>query len=300
MTRKPIALFLLLLALPLANTAQELNCQVLVNSAQVQTTEKRVFDDMKVAFEAFLNNRKWTDDEFKLEERIKCNLVITIEDQPSIGQFNATVQVRSARPIYNSTYETILLNFADRDWQFQYVESQPLDYNDNVFNNNLTAMLAYYAYIIIGLDYDSFSKMGGTPYIEKAWNIVTNAQQSGSLGWQQFESTRNRYWLAENLLNPLMAPLREGLYLYHRLGLDQIQEEPDNCRQNILKALENIQNVNRRRPNSILTISFFDAKGDELASVFGQGNTGVRKKAYDIMVELDPSNTDKYQSMITN
>ncbi len=298
---RPLFVFMFaLLALPFTGQAQELNCQVLVNSAQVQTTEKRVFEDMQIAFEAFLNNRKWTEDEFEQEERIKCNLVITIEDQPSIGQFNATVQIRSARPIYNSSYETILLNYADRDWQFQYVESQPLDFNDNVFNNNLTAMLAYYAYIIIGLDYDSFSKMGGDPYIQKAWNIVTNAQQSGSFGWQQFESTRNRYWLAENLLNPLMGPLREGLYLYHRQGLDLLQEEPDKSRQNILKTLENIQKVNRRRPNSILTISFFDAKGDELANVFQQGNTGVRKKAYDIMLELDPSNADKYQAMISN
>jgi len=300
MRKANLYLILLLLLCPALSKAQELNCQVLINSGRVQQTEKRVFDDMKVAFEAFLNNRKWTEDEFKLEERIKCNLVITIEDQPSIGTFQATVQVQTARPIFGTTYESILLNFADRDWNFNYIESQPLDFNENVFNTNLTAMLAYYAYIMIGLDYDSFSKLGGTPYIEKAWNVVTNAQQSGNTGWQQFESNRNRYWLAENLLNPLMGPLREGLYLYHRQGLDLLQEQPDVCRENVVKALEGLQRVNRRRPNAILTISFFDAKSDELVSLFQEGNMTVRKKAYDILIELDPSNTDRYASVISN
>jgi len=154
---------------------QELNCKVVVNSDRVQTTERNVFRDMETSFTQFMNDTKWTNDQFSVEERINSNVLITIESMPSIGNYNATVVIQSARPVYNTSYETLLLNFADRDWQFQYTESQPLNYNDNTFSSNLTSMLAFYANIIIGLDYDSFSELGGNPYFSKALNIVTLA-----------------------------------------------------------------------------------------------------------------------------
>jgi len=154
-------LFILAGLISFLSRGQELNCQVLVNSDRAQTTEKRVFTDMEIAFAQFLNERKWTNDVFQPEEKINCNILITIESQNSITSFNATVQIQSARPIFDTNYETILLNFADREWQFQYTESLPLFFNENAFNSNLTSMLAFYAYIILGLDYDSFSKLGG-------------------------------------------------------------------------------------------------------------------------------------------
>jgi len=294
------SVFLSILGLALPLTAQELNCNVIVNSDRVQTTERRVFTDMEVAFTQFLNERKWTNDIFESEERINCNMIITIESQPSIGIFNATVQIQSARPIYNTNYESILLNFADRDWQFQYVESQPLDFNDNSYINNLTSMLAYYAYIIIGLDYDTFGNLGGSLYIEKAWNVVINAQSSGRVGWEPLGSNRNRYWLAENLLNPLMIPIREGFYRYHRLAMDNFQKDADGGRKIVLKALEDLQKVARVKPNSILVVAFFDAKSDELINIFNEGNITVRRQAYDVLKDLDPSKTEKYSQIIKN
>lgn len=298
MQKLKLLLLSLLLCQPLL--AQELNCQVVINSERMPTTEKQVFVDMQKAFVEFLNNRKWTEDEFLPEERIVSNIVITLNDNSSIGSYTATVQIQAARPVYNSGYETILFNFADRAWEFQYAESQPMIFNDNTFTNNLTSMLAYYAYIILALDYDSFSNKGGTQYLQKAWNVVINAQQSGRSGWQQFENNRNRYWLAENLLNPLMTPIRDAIYEYHIKGIDLFAEDADTGRKNILEALKKIQASNRRRPNSILTISFFDAKARELEQIFSEGDMSVRQQAYDILVDTDPSNADKYASIIQN
>ncbi|MEQ9423455.1 MAG: DUF4835 family protein [Cyclobacteriaceae bacterium] len=291
---------LFLLIFPVSLLAQELNCSVFVNADRVETTERDVFKEMEVAFSQFLNNRKWTNDFYTVDEKINCNLVINIQEMPSVGVFNATVQIVSARPIYGTDYESIMFNFADRDWNFEYNESQPLQFDDNVFTNNITSLLGYYAYIIIGLDYDSFGKLGGDQYFQKAWNVVNVAQQSNRQGWDQFNSNRNRYWLAENLINSQMRPIREGLYDYHRLGMDKFNEEPDEARKKISDVLASIQNVNRSRPNSILTISFMDAKADEITQIFSEGNPAIRRETYNTVTKLDPSNTDKYQPMIKN
>ncbi|MEQ9288944.1 MAG: DUF4835 family protein [Cyclobacteriaceae bacterium] len=278
--------------------AQELNCRVSVDARQIQSTERRIFEDMETAFSQFMNNRKWTEDEYELEERINCNIIVTLESQPSIGNFNATVQVLSARPIYGSAYESVLLNFADRDWAFEYTESQPLQYNDNTFISNITSLLAYYAYLIIGFDYDSFSKMGGDPYFNKAWQVVNSAQQSGYTGWDQFNSIRNRYWFAENIINNQLKPLRESIYDYHRIGMDQLIENPDEARKSILGTLKEIQKVNKIRPRSILTISFMDAKAKEISNIFAEGNLSDRREAYAVLQEIDPSRGKEYDKII--
>lgn len=282
----------------ISSYAQELNCRVEVNSRQIQSTERRIFDDMETAFGQFMNNQKWTDDEYELEERINCNLIITLESQPSIGNYTATVQVLSTRPIYGSVYESILLNFADRDWAFEYNESQPLQYNDNTFISNITSLLAYYAYLIVGFDYDSFEKMGGDPYFNKAWQVVNSAQQSGYTGWDQFNSIRNRYWFAENIINAQLKPLRESIYEYHRLGLDQFIEKPDDARKSCLDILKEIQKVNKIKPRAILTISFMDAKAKEISRIFSDGNLTVRRDAYAILQEIDPSRGEEYNKII--
>ena len=282
----------------ISSYAQELNCRVEVNSRQIQSTERRIFDDMETAFGQFMNNQKWTDDEYELEERINCNLIITLESQPSIGNYTATVQVLSTRPIYGSVYESILLNFADRDWAFEYNESQPLQYNDNTFISNITSLLAYYAYLIVGFDYDSFEKMGGDPYFNKAWQVVNSAQQSGYTGWDQFNSIRNRYWFAENIINAQLKPLRESIYEYHRLGLDQFIEKPDDARKLCLDILKEIQKVNKIKPRAILTISFMDAKAKEISRIFSDGNLTVRRDAYAILQEIDPSQGEEYNKII--
>jgi hypothetical protein len=284
----------------LAAHGQELNCKVVVNADQIETQDRRVFRDMELAFSQFLNTRKWTEDRFRTEERINCNLIITISQMPSIGSFFATVQVQAARPIHNSTYESLVLNFADREWQFDYVESLPLEFNENVFLSNLTSMLAFYAYIILGLDYDSFSELGGTPHFQKALNIVNNAQQANRPGWNSLGNNRNRYWLIENLTNPQMVEIRRGLYTYHRLALDDFNKDPEAARQKILGVLRNVKRVRDINPSAILVISFFDAKSDELVNIFSDGSVQLKREAFDILTATDPSKRDKYQRIIRN
>ena len=280
--------------------AQELNCSVNINATQIQTSDPGIFKDMENAIEQFINSRKWTNDAFKSHEKIDCNFLMTITKMPAIGSFTASVQVQSARPIFNTNYPSLLFNFADRDWEFEYIESMPLEFNDNTFTNNLTSMLAVYAYLIIGLDYDSFSELGGTPFYQRAMMVVNNAQQSNRPGWQSLGSNRNRYWLVENLNNPQMTDLRKVLYSYHRLGLDIFDQDPDKGRITILNGLKDIKKIRDINPNSILVISFFDAKGKELANIFSDGNIQVRREAYDIITSIDPSNRSTYEKIIQN
>ena len=279
---------------------QELNCQVVVNDERAQTSDRQVFRDMEQAFARFMNDRKWTNDNYLPDERIDCNMAITIESMPAIGFYNATVQIQSSRPVYNTSYSSLIFNFADRDWQIEYVESTPLDFGDNVFTSNLTSMLAFYAYIIIGLDNDTFEEFGGEEQFKKALDIVNLAQQSDRPGWQAFQSNRNRYWLSENLTNQDLRPVRKGLYTYHRLAMDQFETKQDESRILIVSVLKDIEAANRNIPNSILKISFFDAKKNELAKIFEKGNPATKREAYNILVNLDPSNTEKYRSIIGN
>jgi hypothetical protein len=295
-------LFILLFTVCSLNAvAQELQATVTINvGPKVETTDRNVFKDMKTAFQQFLNSRKWTSDTYQQHEKINCSILININDMPAIGAFNASVQIQSARPVYNSNYTSLLLNFADRDWQFEYIESQPLEYNDNTYTNNLTSMLAFYAYLVIGLDYDSFSELGGTPYFQKALTVVNNAQSSNRPGWQSLGSNRNRYWIIENLLNPQMVEVRKMLYSYHRLGLDTFEKTPDQSRSIILTGLKNMRKAKDINPNAILIISFFDAKSKELANIFSTGLLPVRREAYDLITMMDPSNQATYAKMIKN
>lgn len=297
---RKIAVIILIL-LSFQGIAQELNAIVTINvGPQVQTTDRAVFQDMKTALQQFLNSRKWTNDVFQTHEKINCSILININTMPSIGVFSASVQVQSARPVFNSNYTSLLLNFADRDWEFEYIESQPLEYNDNTYINNLTSMLAFYAYLIIGMDYDSFSELGGTPYFQKALNVVNNAQSSNRPGWQALGGNRNRYSIIENLLNPQMTDVRKSLYNYHRLGLDSFEKTPDQSREIILKGLKDVKKARDINPNAILVISFFDAKSKELANIFSDGALPLRREAYDLIVAMDPSNRSNYEKIIKN
>lgn len=277
---------------------QELNCRVVIDRTQVTVSDPSVFDEMESDLSEFINNRKWTDDNFELEERINCNLLMTITAVPTVGVYEATVQIISSRPVYGTEYETVVMNFADRDWTFNYIPSRPINYNENSFTDNISSLLAYYAYVVIGMDYDTFGELSGAKYYEEAFRIVNNAQQSSFPGWQQLGSNRNRYWLIENLRNPSLEPVRNALYTYHRKGLDIFREEPDEARNVIAVALQNIQRANRTRPRSILTISFMDAKATELAQIYSDGSPTIRKKAYGILTSIDPSKTDRFKPMI--
>lgn len=292
-------LFFMAFLLALPGAAQELNVKVSINADQIATSDKAVFKDMERAITNFLNTRKWTNDSYKNHEKINCSLFLNISKMPSIGNFSADAQIAVARPVFNTNYETILLNFADRDWEFEYFESQPLEYNDNTYISNLTSMLAFYAYIILAMDYDSFSELGGNAYVQKALMVVNNAQGSNRPGWAALGSTRSRYALVENLNNPQITDLRRSLYKYHRLALDTFDKNPDQSREQVLDVLKSVKKVWNIYPNSIMVISFFDTKSTELVNIFSQGNISVRREAYDILNTLDPKR-NIYQKIISN
>ena len=281
-------------------SAQQLNFTVTINSDRANTQERDVFDNMKTSFEQFLNGRNWIEDEFRPEERIKGNLLITINEMPSVGLFNATVQIQTVRPVYGSNYESLLFNFADRNWTFEYVEAQPMEFNRFTFLDNISSLLAFYAYVAIGLDYDSFSQRSGDPYFEIANNIVSNAQNSPRAGWSQNPSDRrNRYWLTNDLYSSqVMVSIRDAYYLYHRRGLDMLTSQPEKAYSNILEALRLIAEANSAQPNSILTISFMDAKSDEVSKILRQASSEIKSEAVEILLKVDPNNARKYNDIL--
>lgn len=279
---------------------QELNFTVIINSDRARIQNTTVFSTMKTSFEQFLNGRSWTTDEFRPEERIKGNLLITINDVPQVGVYSATVQIQTVRPIYGTNYESLLFNFADRNWNFEYIESQPLEFNRFNFLNNISSLLGYYAHIALGLDYDSFSDKGGDGFFEIANDIVNNAQQSGRTGWAQSPTDRrNRYWLINDLYtSSVYAPIREAYYLYHRQGLDILQAEPEKAYENMLQAVRLVAEANQAQPNGILTITFMDAKGDEISQVFKNASMEIRTELVKLLLEVDPNNARKYNELL--
>lgn len=280
--------------------SQELNFTVIINSDRARIQNTNVFTQMKNSFEQFLNGRSWTTDEFKPEERIKGNLLITINDVPQVGVYSATVQIQTVRPIYGTDYESLAFNFADRNWNFEYIESQPLEFNRFTFLNNISSLLAYYANIALGLDYDTFEKEGGSQFFAIANDIVNNAQQSGRAGWVQSTSDRrNRYWLINDIYtSSVFSSIREAYYLYHRQGLDLLQVEPETAYQNILEAIKLVAAANKTQPNGIFTISFMDAKSDEISQILKNASLEIRTEAVGLLLEVDPNNARKYNELL--
>lgn len=281
--------------------SQELNCRVSIFSQQIQTSNKHIFESMQKDLYEFLNNRKWTDHVYSYDEKIECTILINLTEQISTDQFKGTMQIQSIRPIFNSNYNSVMLNLKDNDIQFNYQEFQSLEFNENTFGSNLVSLLAYYAYVIIGFDYDSYSLMGGTPYFQKAEKIVQNAQNAQEKGWKSFESQKNRYWLVENLLNSKYAPVREFNYKYHRLGLDIMSEKQAEGRAQIADALQLVQKVYRDKPSPFMMLLqiLFDAKSDEFVQVFSESFPDEKARIVNILKEIDPTNSNKYQRILT-
>ncbi len=278
-------------------SAQDLNARVQILSPQIQITNKRAIDELEITMRDFLNNRKWSTDNYKTQERIDCSFILNIISWDGSSNFKAEAQIQSSRPIYGTTYGSTILNLSDKDFNFSYFEGQPLEFSDQIFMNNLSAILAYYAYTIIGLDYDSFSKLGGTPYYIKARNIVDNAQNTPFAGWKAFDNLRNRYWLIENLNNKSYTPVREILYEYHRNGLDLMAENSLKARKQILSLLPDFQKIEKQKQGSMLNQMFFTAKATELINVIEQANPQEKLKAFSILSEIDPANIGKYEML---
>jgi len=288
----------LFISVPLLSGAQEFMCQVSVNAPQIEGSEKKVFQTLQSEIYEFVNNRKWTNFVFKTEERIECSIMITITERTSSDQFKGKINVVLQRPVYKTSYNTNLINLVDNDFTFRYVEYAPLEYNDDAFTSNLTSTIAYYLYVMLGIDADTFSKTGGTPYYEKARAVVNAAQNAPDRGWKAFESQKNRYWLVENLMNNTYSQFREGLYSYHRGGLDIMSENMDLGRAGVNDCLESIQRVNREKTGLYIIQLFIEAKRDELINIYSQASPMDKTKAVNILKEIDPANSSKYQQIM--
>ncbi len=289
--------FILVFLISKSLSAQELNCDVQINSQKVQSVDQRVITEMQRAIRDFMNQRRWTNDNFKIEERIKCTIFLTLEG--TVGNYTATAQIVANRPVYGTSYETRLLNYLDRDWGFNYVEGQPLDFQMGSFQNNLTSLLAYYAYIIIGLDYDSFSKLGGKIYYNLAQQVGQNGAQGGLKGWNQFDGTNTRFFLLENIMSQQFAAFREAFYDYNRKGLDNYTEKPEEARTYLLEMLRKIKVAFDQRPQSIFINIFMDMKADEFINIMKEATKPEQKQeAFTLLTQIDPTKTEKYQALI--
>lgn len=281
---------------------QELRCNVQVVSQGIQGTNKQVFQTLQNAIYEFMNNRVWTDHVYTMEERIECNLYFNITEQLSADEFKGTLTVQSRRPVFNSNYNTTILNFVDSDIHFRYVEFAPLEFDLNTHTSNLTSLLAFYAYYILGLDYDTFAHMGGTPYFTSAERIVLNAQNAPEGGWKPLDDLahKSRYWLVKDMLDPEYEQVREFNYRYHRLGLDVLDEKVAEGRAEITNSLELIQEVFRSRPDPYMYLLrlVFDAKVDELVNLYTESYPEERSRAHTILTEVDKTNTNKYKAIL--
>jgi Domain of unknown function (DUF4835) len=304
MRRKILLLPFFLLLLQLTQ-GQELQSRVTVMASQISTqVDKKIFQTLQGALTNFLNNRKWTSEAYQANEKINCSFFINLEKELGQNIYKATLTVQAARPVYNSTYDSPLVNFQDNNLTFRYQEFQPIEFNENRVQgtdpvaSNLTAVLAYYVYIILGMDYDSFSPRGGDSYFQKAQNIVNNAPEGRDIsGWKPFDGLRNRYFLAENLNNNRFALVHDAIYSYYRTGFDLLTENEDAGRQGVLNCLNFLQTINQENPNSMFIQFFFQGKSNELVKLFSKADTDLKTRAKDLLMKLDITNVQAYKEL---
>lgn len=300
-----IRLFVLASALLFVQSlhAQEIKAKVSVNASRIPSTiDKKAFQTLQTALTNFINTRKWTSDVFQASEKIECNFNLTLTTLVETGVYQAVLTVQAARPVYNSTYVSPLVNYQDNDITFKYTEYQPIEFNENSVQgndptaSNLTAVFAYYVYMILGFDYDSFSTKGGDPYFQKAQNIVNNAPEArGITGWKPFDGTRNRYWLMENVTNSRYSLIHDAIYQYYRSGMDKMYEDVNAARRGVLESLQSIDNINSDVPNSMIVQFFFQGKANEFVKIFSKANGADKSRALELLVKLDVSNTALYK-----
>jgi hypothetical protein len=279
--------------------AQEFQARVTVNTPKLQTVDPKVFKTMETSIKELLNNTKWTDDIFNATERIDLTVTINITEEVSVTSFKADMAIQATRPVYGSTYETVIFSYQDQNVQFGYEEYQPIEFTKNVFTDNLSSILSFYAYIIIGLDYDSFSEVGGDVYFQEAQNILTavpsNVAQAVG-GWTSIErGQRNRYWLIENILNPRMLPYRKAMYLYHRGGLDRMTDDIGAAVTACATAITQVAEANTAYRNSMIVQIFSQIKATEILQIFSGTTDATQKdRVYKAMVQIDAANASKY------
>ncbi len=300
---KRLLFFLFALVTSFALNAQELQAKVTVNAQRVSTTvDKKIFTTLQTQLTNLLNNRKWTNETFQTHEKIECNFLLNIDKVVETNVYQASLTIQAARPVYNSSYQTALINFQDADVTFRYVEFQPIEFNENRVQGtdplaaNITAVFGYYVNIILGLDYNSFTPKGGDVYFQKALNIVNNAPDNRNIsGWKAFDGLRNRYWLAENLMNSRYNIVHDVMYTYYRQGLDNMYDDEANGRRSILAALKQLKSFNDQNQNSMILQFFMQGKSLELIRIFKKAPPQEKNDAATILSQIDITNASKYK-----
>lgn len=298
--KKILLPFIVLFCISSNIVAQEFNFNVKLNSEKAQTVDPKVFESLELALRDFLNNQKWTVDEYEPEERINCNLLLTISEELSETSFKADLAIQATRPVFNSDYQTALISYVDKGVLFEYEAFQPLEFGDNIFNSNLTSVLAFYCYVILGADYDSFSPFGGEDHYQKAQDILNNVPPSATSrykGWRSLDGNRNRYWLIESILSPRTRNMRQAMYSYHRLALDTMADDVDGGRAAMMAALKEMDKVNKGYPNAMIVQLFALAKGDEIIEIFKGGSRQQQNDVIRIMSKIDAANAAKYRKI---
>lgn len=294
--------FLIILILS-ANTAysQELNCNVQISAQKIQGSNRQVFESMQRDIYEFMNNTVWTNNVFSYAERVDCNILINLTEQLSADEFRGTIQVQLRRPVFNTTYNSTMLNFIDNNFQFRYVEFQPLEFDPNSYRSSLVSVLAYYTYIILGFDYDSFSFEGGTEFFQIAEKIVANAQNASEPGWKPYDGSRNknRYWLVKNVLDKEYEGVRRFIYEYDIHGLDKMESKITEARTSIVESLKLLQEVYRAKPDPYMYLIqiIMESKADELINIFSEAFPEEKSRVIQILIEIDPGNKTKYEKI---
>jgi len=305
MNKKNTGVFILLISISSIIKAQEIQARLSVITSKISTQiDKKVFQTLQTSLTNFINNRRWTNDAFQPSEKIQCNFLLNLEEDRGNNVFKGKLTVQAARPIYNTTYDSPIINFLDDNIVFRYQEFQPIEFNENRIQGNdpiaanLPAVFAYYIDLILGFDYDSYSPRGGDAYFQKAWNIVNNAPEGRDIsGWKSFEAQRNRYWLAENLNNNRFALMHDVLYAYYRSGLDLFFENESEGRNGIMTSLNFLNTINSDNPNSMIMQFFFQGKSAEIVKVFSKANADQKSRVKDILTKLDITNAAAYKDL---
>lgn len=298
-----ISILLVGLLLSCCVSGQELNAKVSVMAGQIKSSvDKKAFQTLQTALTNFLNNRKWTNDSYRQQEKIVCHFLLNLTQDIETNVYRAVLTIQAARPVYNSSYVSPLMNFQDNDVTFKYVEFQQVEFNESNITgsdpaaSNLTAIFAYYVYMILGLDYDSFSPRGGDPYFKKAQQIVTGAPDGRNItGWKAFDGQRNRYWLAENFNNSKYSLLHDAYYTYYRLGLDKMYEDENEARQQVLNGLNHLNTLTTDNRNLMALQFFFLGKSEELSKLFKKSPPQERVRASELLQRLDIANAGTYK-----
>jgi Domain of unknown function (DUF4835) len=303
--RKKIFICFAFIVFTVTARGQEIQARLSVIVSKVSTqVDKKIFVTLQTALSNFLNSRRWTNDVFQQGEKIQCNFLLTIDKDLGNNVFKGKLTAQAARPVYNTIYDSPIMNFLDENITFRYVEFQPIEFNENRVQGNdplaanIMAVLAFYVNIILGLDYDSYSLRGGDAYFQKAWNIVNNAPENSDIGgWKSYEGLRNRYWLAENFNNNRFALIHDALYSYYRSGMDIFYENEDAGRTGILNCLNFLNSINNENPNSMALQFFFQGKSNEFVKVFSKANADQKNNARDLLTRLDITNVSSYKEL---